>query len=658
MTIAGRIDENFVPERQAVGAARAIVDLGGITIVSSIGIRNLQEFLASLAPARVMLVNLSPAIAVQINFIPTLAEGMTVVSARLPFVCPTCAAELDHLVPWRSDADRHFAPNCSCGAAMELDGMREHYLPSEPPEPPDDCTDLALLLSTGAASLPQASERALQRAEMGFRALLDHSPDGIAIEEAGRITYCNPVWTRMLGFDQPSAIHGKSLLELVVLDDHPSVNATLEALNAKRHASHPILWRLRRANGEEVVVEGTALQLALQRTPVRVFTIRDLTERRQMEEQLRLSDRLASVGALAAGVAHEINNPLTYVVANLSYLAEALGNADRLLVRRVDLLEIVKDAQEGAERVRTIVRDLKTFSRPDEEHKEALPVGRILESAANMAWNEIRHRARFVKELGDVPMVWANEARLGQVFLNLLINAAQAITEDDVEHNVIRMVTRTDDQGRVVIEVSDTGPGIPPEILPRIFEPFFTTKPIGVGTGLGLSICRRIITALGGQIEFENVSPRGATVRVILPAAPITTTQPVPNEGHVHAPRQGRVLIIDDEVEIGKALQRTLEQHDVVALTDARQALARLSAGEVFDVILCDLMMPKMSGVDFYHQVLSTAPDAVASIIFLTGGAFTGAAQSFLDGVRNVYLEKPVSPDRLREAVAVHLKAA
>jgi C4-dicarboxylate-specific signal transduction histidine kinase len=213
------------------------------------------------------------------------------------------------------------------------------------------------------------------------------------------------------------------------------------------------------------------------------------------------ADRMASLGTLVSGVAHEINNPLAYLKTNLDFAAvDLLRVADELRAggpcvadaAEASLREIIaalNDARMGADRVRNIVRALKMFSRADEQKRGAVRLHRVLESALNMVWNEIRHRARLVKDFGDVPAVEGNESRLHQVFLNLLINAAQAIPEGLGDRNEIRVVTRTDEQGRAVVEVRDTGVGIAKEHLPKLFDPFFTTKPVGVGTGLGLSIC-------------------------------------------------------------------------------------------------------------------------------------------------------------------------
>ncbi|MES1172535.1 MAG: ATP-binding protein [Bacteroidota bacterium] len=251
----------------------------------------------------------------------------------------------------------------------------------------------------------------------------------------------------------------------------------------------------------------------------------DITERKLMEAKLIQAERLASMGTLAAGVAHEINNPLTYVMANIGFVAERLhkllpGPADADLARQMEELRAaLLEAQEGAIRVRQIVRDLKTLARGDEERYGPVDVRRVIESSIGLVANEIGLKATLVRDLGDVPIVEASESRLGQVLLNLLLNASQAIKDGHVADNEIRVGTRTDAAGRAVISITDTGAGISAAVMGRIFDPFFTTKPVGVGTGLGLFICHGIVKALGGEIAVESALGRGTTFRVLLPPA-------------------------------------------------------------------------------------------------------------------------------------------
>ena len=383
---------------------------------------------------------------------------------------------------------------------------------------------------------------------------------------------------------------------------------------------------------------------------------RDVTAERERQKRLVAADRMMSVGTLAAGIAHEINNPLSYLIANLDTMGEELREraAEPGTPRQPHLEAMLRDAREGAERVNQIVRGLRTFSRHDEEHRVVMDVRPAVEMAINVAFNEIRHRARLVKELGVTPRILADAGRLGQVLVNLLVNAAHAITEGDAQANEIRVATFTDADGRAVLEVHDTGCGMPEEILARIFEPFFTTKPFGVGTGLGLSICHNIVTALGGTISVRSAVGRGTTMRITLPAAPAKTVPPIAaaaSDARALVPRRAAVLVVDDEPAIGLALRRVLRDHDVTVVTTGRAAIELLASGRDFDVIFSDLMMPQMTGQELHDEILRRWPEHAARVVFITGGAFTNAAKEFLERVENHRINKPFTPESVRAAV-------
>jgi len=308
---------------------------------------------------------------------------------------------------------------------------------------------------------------------------------------------------------------------------------------------------------------------------------------------------------------------------------------------------------------------LKTFSRGDEESTAPLELWPVLESAVSMCNNEVRHRARLRREQGEVPRVLANEARLGQVFLNLLVNAAQAIPDGQVEQHEIVLATRTDAAGRAVVEVRDTGCGIPREHLERIFDPFFTTKPLGVGTGLGLSICHGIITALGGELQVESTPGKGTTFRVVLPPAStkedtMEMLQMAPREARAEDAKRARLLVLDDEPLVARGVARLLAiDYAAESACSARETLARLAQGERFDLMLCDLMMPEMSGEAFFNHLAEVAPDQREHVVFVTGGAFTPEAQHFLESLPpGRFVHKPLGAEALRALVRDHLARA
>jgi PAS domain S-box-containing protein len=378
----------------------------------------------------------------------------------------------------------------------------------------------------------------------------------------------------------------------------------------------------------------------------------------ELKRQLIFADRMASVGTLAAGVAHEINTPLSFVTTNLSLMLERLQHpvsaGAGLAVE--ELTQLVTEAMAGAERIRRTVSALKTFSRSEGEQRSVRDVHPLLELSINMTASEIRHRAHLVRDYGETPLVEVDDARLGQVFINLLINAAQAIPEDGTSGHEIRVTTSTDEQGRAVIEVRDTGPGVPVHLATRIFDPFFTTKPVGIGTGLGLSISHSIVTSLGGSITACEHDGPGALFRVVLPPAAaekipprvVATAPPITVTG---APLVARVLVVDDEPAVGVMLGRVLGGHRVTAVTRARDALQLLDSGKLFDVIISDVMMPEMSGVDLYRELCRRFPAYKERFVFLSGGAFSPVIKAFLQSIEAPRIEKPFEPRRIREIV-------
>jgi signal transduction histidine kinase/CheY-like chemotaxis protein len=431
------------------------------------------------------------------------------------------------------------------------------------------------------------------------------------------------------------------------------------ALQTRRHDESGALARA----FEEMLERLGEKQAALGRTNSELAE--KLAELKRTQEQLVTADRRISVGRLAAGVAHEINNPLGYVSSNLRYVAKSLpviaaaleseedGRRARAAGRVAELRSAVDQAAEGTERIRQITKGLKGFAREDDGCLRVLAVQDPLEAAIAMAKHEITQRARIVREYGPVPPVEGSEVRLSQVLLNLLINAAHAIPEGDSEKQSVTIATRTTAQGWAAVEVKDSGCGIAPENLGRLFEAFFTTKPAGVGTGLGLSICDGIVKAMGGRIEVESEVGRGSTFRVLLPPAPARAGAAVaaaPAPAPVR-PGSGSLLVVDDELALARALARELEpEFRVVTAGSAAEALT-LVAGERFDHVLCDLMMPDMNGAAFHAELSRRLPDVAEKVIFMSGGAFTPATEQFLSTWKGGFLPKPVDLDHLRRIV-------
>jgi PAS domain S-box-containing protein len=505
-----------------------------------------------------------------------------------------------------------------------------------------------LALASAYADLEVAERRATDHAAL-LDAVVDNAPDFVVqLDLDGTIRFVNRA-------ESPYDTTPK--LDTNIFDypagDH--VAAMRKALQRVAETGEPQGFeaQVMREGGKQVWYS-TRLGPIKQRGQVTgaVLVARDVSESKQTELHLMVADRMASVGTLAAGVAHEINNPLASVIANLDMAMQDLEGVDRNMLPN-ELVDELGDARTAADRVREIVRDLKIFSRAEEERRGPVDVEHVLESTLRMAWNELRHRAKLVKVFGKVPEVEANESRLGQVFLNLIINAAHAIAPGNYEANQIKVTTSTDASGRVVIAIADTGTGIPVEARQRLFTPFFTTKPVGVGTGLGLAISHRIITQFGGTITFDTEVGRGTEFRVTLPAAGSRFYEPSPGPTKTIPPaRRGTVLVIDDEEPLALAMRRFLSQdHEVTAVHSARAALDLLEGGTRFDVILCDLMMPQITGMELHGALAKLDRDQARRVVFMTGGAFTTSAREFLDTIDNPRLEKPFDLKDLRKMV-------
>jgi PAS domain S-box-containing protein len=355
-----------------------------------------------------------------------------------------------------------------------------------------------------------------------FRPLIELLPDAVGVYAGLDVVYANARLVELLGYASAADIVGRPAITFVAPEDRPLAEERRRTYADRRADAPAAEERFLRRDGTHVVVEVETRAIVFDGAPATLVHARDLSERKQLQAQLVLADRLASVGRLAAAVGHEINNPLAYVLANLDLALERLTEiaADGAAPDRVaEVSEMLREAREGADRVRHIVRDLKVFTRGESEDRARVDPRRVLDSCVNIARGEIRQRARLVKRYDETPPVLANEARLGQVLLNLLVNAAHAIPEGDPLENEILVATRAEGDGRVVIEVRDSGSGIRDDVRERIFEPFFTTKGGSYGSGLGLSIAQSIVTALGGEILVESEPGKGSAFRVVLPAA-------------------------------------------------------------------------------------------------------------------------------------------
>jgi CheY-like chemotaxis protein len=314
----------------------------------------------------------------------------------------------------------------------------------------------------------------------------------------------------------------------------------------------------------------------------------------------------------------------------------------------------------GTKRIRDVTRELKTFTRPNDEQLTRINIACIARSVVSLLRKEIEARARLVEEIGESPAILANEARLVQVLTNLLMNAWQAVPTSEPSRQVIGVRTGSLN-GDALIEIWDSGSGVKPQLREQIFEPFVTTKDVGSGTGLGLFVCRNIITALHGRISVHDAPGAGALFRITLPAMTETARAPVPAAATpVEMARKNsrpRVLIIDDDALVAEALASRLtgELFEVRTVLHARQGLDLLLADDCPDLAYCDVMMKDLTGIELYEALRAQAPQRLSRLVFMTGGAFTPEARAFLEQRGDAYVQKPfdiVADARRRSGLA------
>jgi PAS domain S-box-containing protein len=541
--------------------------------------------------------------------------------------------------------------------------------------------------------------KTLTESESRYRLLAENVSDVIwTTDMEFRFTYISPSHERMSGYPVGESLGKRAGSILTPESAEVVAGALAEELQIEaRGGADP--KRTRHLELEQINRDGSTLWTEVNASflrdgegrPVGIMGVsRDVTEKRRMQASLSQADRLANMGMLAAGVAHEINNPLSYVLYNIESLAVDLPRIEEQVTRWhaelakrfgaeavaaalrddegvfqpamfSDVKERLREALSGADRVKTIVRGLGTFSRVERTEVVPTDVRPPVEHAVNMARNEIRYRARLVTQLDITPQVLASDGKIAQVVLNLLVNAAQAIDEGGADRNEIHVRTWSE-RDCVFIEVRDTGRGIPRAHLDRIFEPFFTTKPVGVGSGLGLSICRKIIEDFGGEIAVTSEVGIGTTFTVRLPAL---AEEPEPG---IRAERQasstppevrGRIMVVDDEAGIRKAIARMLgRKHEVITASSGEEAQAILGKDQAFDVLFFDVMMPSMTGVDLHAWLVPRNPALADRVVFFTGGAFTPKANEYLTRVGNQRFEKPFDTARLQKAVVELVRKA
>jgi signal transduction histidine kinase/DNA-binding response OmpR family regulator len=520
----------------------------------------------------------------------------------------------------------------------------------------------------------EAEERTLSEKLHGLKQYLDALHEGIGdavlqVDAQLRLTFVNSTAEELLDIDGHGAIGEALHTVLGIARDHDLVERVQSVLSGTMRAERPLtvsvgdnLFRATVAGLSSPDGRATALIIAQD--------ISDLVEaersRVALNQRLHESDKMASLGHLVAGVCHEINNPLAAVMMNLDSLAtmvqtlprDATGRPNPVEDQEVavrEILGVIEETSEAAQRLRTVVSDMRHFSRKGERRGQRTRVEQIMDDVLALVASEARHRARIERIYGDTPELVVDRARLSHAFLNVVLNAIQAIEKNRPEAHWIRVETRTEGDG-VSISIQNSGAPIPQESQARVFEPFFTTKPTGEGVGLGLSITYETVRGHGGYIEVESDSSTPTTFRIWLPRDTGLGIGGHPSEPAPAPRRVASVLVVDDDKFFRNSLRRTLEHYFDVTIAPSGPRALQLMESHDFDVVVCDLIMPKMTGMEVYEAVRQRSPVQASRFLFLTGGTDTAEARNFLLQVDNPRAYKPIRGNELVNLVSRSLE--
>lgn len=423
-----------------------------------------------------------------------------------------------------------------------------------------------------------------------------------------------------------------------------------------RNGKPAITARFDEETGRHYSIKSAPILNGHRRPAESVCLMRDVTrevkareKEKELQQELNTASRLASIGEVAAGIAHEINNPLTGVIGFSQMLNE--------MKVPEEMREAVEVIHDGAMRTAGIVQKLLAFARRDRSTRESVDINAVLKGTIDIRAYHLRTgNIAVVQDLADdLPRTLANFGELQQVFLNLVINAEQAMQSTGQGRLT---VTSERLNGKARITVTDSGIGVPPENLGKLFDPFFTTKTESGGTGLGLAISYGIIKEHGGTIRVKSRAGEGAAFTIDLPLVESQPQSAIPPAVPARAltAKNGRILVVDDETNICRVLQRVLEQngHEVDAVTDAATAIQRMQAN-TYDLVLLDIRMPGMSGIDLYQRMTAVDPDFRDKVVFLTGDIISPRNKSFLEDSGVSFITKPFTGDVLLQRVNLAL---
>jgi PAS domain S-box-containing protein len=500
----------------------------------------------------------------------------------------------------------------------------------------------------------RATVSGMVHADRRYRSMMHAAADAILVHdyETAFVLEANPSAERMFGYTtaELQRMTGRELTSSEAAESVSRISRELQETG--RALEHRL--RMRRKDGSEFWASlrcSTYEFLGRKQYIAVLHEVTALVENEQRlrdaQHQLLHSARLAAIGQMAAGVAHEINNPLQCILMGLEELDqdEPAGDA------AVGLHEAVADMREAVCRIRSLTRSLLPFARSERDGPESADVDELVRGCARMMQNEIRHTAQLELSLKVRRRLTCFPMRISQLLTNLVTNAVQAMEEGALDGNQLTVATR-EVPGALEIRVRDTGSGMSDDVRRKAFEPFFTTKPAGVGAGLGLALCADIVQTHAGTIAITSQEGRGTCLVVRLPYQNGLSSQEATEE-KAAAIGSGRLLLIDDDPIVLRSLARNLKRrYCVVTAHGGKKGVEILANDRAFDVVVCDLMMPGLDGPGVYSEIAAIAPDLPGRVIFCSGGVFSERVREFLASVKNPIVGKPASLDQLEEAIA------
>jgi PAS domain S-box-containing protein len=532
--------------------------------------------------------------------------------------------------------------------APELQAVSENFTKSFEAHDLQNVVELSLVKSRVGEKILAAKKR--------YRAIMENASCGIVIHNIqGELIEINKQAKALFG-DITQPLAEKNITDFVVAADKEYLLLQFKKLIRQKSIGSSHI-HIQQANGHVINVECSSVFIEDDNESYVISILNDMTESNRLLSQTLLSDKLATIGTLAAGIIHEINNPMIWILNNLSYLDDKVKGLKANNFEQKSILikmdETIGESLQGAERIRDIIHDLKGYTRIDENTLTPVDVNVAIKSAINMAYPQFKNRAKLETSFDlSIPILLLNSNKLQQIFLNLIVNASQSLNKSHFDHNIIRITTYMS-KNNIGIDIADTGAGIAPEVLPKIFDPFFTTKPVGVGTGLGLSISHEIIHNLGGEITVKSDLNIGTTFSVCLPLQlKVQESNDAVIVPVILQAGRKKLLVIDDEPTLLRVMKQILSTEHDITVSDGRAALSLLAQhGNDFDGLITDVNMPDVNGIDLYRYVLKQYPGLEKRIIFVTGGDYTSSATEFLSTIKNPCLEKPFTPAELYLAV-------